>query len=384
MNLTELLHRDAVPMETLHQRYGSLLELVRKLIGVIPNCDRYLEIWPPAFRSYNVMVPNLLNLPLGIVAPKRAVGLAMYVASRAAGCAYCSAHVCSFALRRGATPATVAQAFDGQPTLAPPERAAIAVARALAVVPSAISAAERAELRRSFSAADVEWIVLGIAMMGFLNKFMDAIGVELESATVQEVNGVIAASGWTPGKHGTAPTANGVPPPRPDGIATKLGIVPYLPAALALDRKWTAGVPDRWPAVADFLRDKTGHAFPVLSRLRHRRAIRAIATMIAANFDAAESVVGLATKRAAGLVYADVVGDAALAAALGELRAPASAPGAPDAAALTLARAVSPSPAQVDQAVVDASRPLAPAAIVEVVAFISVLQLLHRLGSFYA
>ncbi len=62
--LVELLEQEAVPFETLHTRYGSLLELVRKLLGVVPNCDPYLEIWPPAFRTYNVMVPNLLNLPL--------------------------------------------------------------------------------------------------------------------------------------------------------------------------------------------------------------------------------------------------------------------------------------------------------------------------------
>ncbi|MDP9428943.1 MAG: hypothetical protein M3Q47_08745 [Actinomycetota bacterium] len=56
--LVELLERDAVPVDTLQKRYGPLLELVRKLLGVVPNCDPYLEIWPPAFRTYNVMVPN--------------------------------------------------------------------------------------------------------------------------------------------------------------------------------------------------------------------------------------------------------------------------------------------------------------------------------------
>ncbi len=114
--LVELLEREAVPFETLHVRYGSLLELVRKLLGVVPNCDPYLEIWPPAFRTYNVMVPNLLNLPLmvwGFGAPRSTLGLAMYVSSRTAGCMYCSAHSCTFALRRGATVEEVVSALDG-------------------------------------------------------------------------------------------------------------------------------------------------------------------------------------------------------------------------------------------------------------------------------
>ena len=89
--LVDLLQRDAVPFETLHARYGPLLELVRRLLGVVPNCDPYLEIWPPAFRTYNLMVPNFLNLPLmvwGLGAPRATIGLAMYVSSRTAGCAY--------------------------------------------------------------------------------------------------------------------------------------------------------------------------------------------------------------------------------------------------------------------------------------------------------
>src|SRR5580704_265440 len=105
--LASLLDASAVPVDTLHERYGALMELVRKLIGVVPNCDPYLEIWPPAFRSYNLMVPNFLNLPFliwGFGAPKEIIGLALYVSSRTAECAYCSAHTCSFALRRGQRP----------------------------------------------------------------------------------------------------------------------------------------------------------------------------------------------------------------------------------------------------------------------------------------
>src|SRR4028119_1618229 len=169
--LSAMLQAEAVPFETLHSRYGSLLELVRKLLGVVPNCDPYLEIWPSAFRTYNVMVPNLLNLPLmvwGFGAPRSTLGLAMYVSSRTAGCMYCSAHSCTFALRRGATvdegasaPHGVASlraadaaaaarprrgppgggrapAPGGVPSLSGADRAAVRVARTLAVVPSAI------------------------------------------------------------------------------------------------------------------------------------------------------------------------------------------------------------------------------------------------------
>jgi hypothetical protein len=49
--LSAMLQDEAVPMAVLHERYGSVLELVRRVIGVVPNCDPYLMIWPPVFRT---------------------------------------------------------------------------------------------------------------------------------------------------------------------------------------------------------------------------------------------------------------------------------------------------------------------------------------------
>ena len=88
------------------------------------------------------MVPNLLNLPAPILGfggpPSHVVGLAMYVASRTAGCSYCSAQSCWFAMRGGATAAQVAAAVvpDLAEGLGRAELAAVAVARSLARVPT--------------------------------------------------------------------------------------------------------------------------------------------------------------------------------------------------------------------------------------------------------
>jgi alkylhydroperoxidase family enzyme len=378
--LVELLARDAVPMETLRERYGSLLELVRTLIGVVPNCDAYLEIWPPAFRSYNVMVPNMLNLPAliwGFGAPRATIGLVIYTASRVAACPYCSAHSCSFALRRGATSEQIAAALDDEAAaLSPADRAAVRIARALASVPARVEPADREELARHFSPKVIEWIVRACGMMGWLNKTMDALGVPLEPSTVAEVNAVISPTGWTPGQH-----LAGEPPSgeiaHADSLLTRASVVRYAPSAIRLDRAWTKGVPDRMPAVGELLRARIGHSFSVLSKLRHRRAIRAIATMVKDNFG--DSVIGLDRKLAAGLIYADTVGNDALA---DELRALGAKP-SDDAPSQLLAAAIAPSPARVDRSVIDACRVMAPAAIVELVAFVALLQLLHRVGSFY-
>ncbi len=377
--LVDLLEKDAVPFATLEKKYGALLELVRALIGVVPNCDPYLEIWPTAFRSYNVMVPNLLNLPVliwGMGAPRDAVGLAMYVSSRASGCPYCSAHACSFALRRGAAVDQVAAAAAEDEKLEPRLRAVARVARSLGAAEAVLAAKDRAELYRHYGPKDAEWIVLSIAMMGWLNKTMNALGVPLELPTVQEVNGVIAGSGWTPGDH-LKEAFETTTPPRPDSWATKVGIIRYAPSAVSLDKQWTAGVPDTWPAVGAYLRERTGHDFPVLSHLRNKRAVRAIATMIRDNLG--ESVIGRERKLSAGLIYADAVDSRALRADLHALGARPL----PDSPVEALARAIAPSPTLVDASVLESSRAIPPAGIVETVTFVALLQMLHRLNGFY-
>ena len=408
--LASLLEQDTVPMETLHQRYGSLLELVRILIGVVPNCDPYLEIWPPAFRTYNLMVPNLLNLPSAIFgvggAPTDVVGLGMYAASRAAECAYCSAHTCSYALRRGASPDKVASALHGGDAFTAGERATIAVAQSLARVPCELSGAERRALERHFSPTAVEWIVLGIVTMGFLNKFMDAIGVELEASTVAEVSSTMGAA-WRAGKAGrNLDPAATTAPPEADSLRTKLSVLRFAPGALRLNRKWQRGVPDTWPDVGDFLRQKTGYDFPVLSRLQNARGVRAIASILRENLNPATTVLGLDVKVLAGVVFATVVADAPLAAEVRLLGSNAGAsaaqlgdaaqfavsgaePRATDAkvnAVLSVALAASPSPAEITPHVVEVWRQsgLSSPALVELVTWLSVLQMLHRLSSYYA
>ncbi|HYU32716.1 MAG TPA: hypothetical protein VEW48_11180 [Thermoanaerobaculia bacterium] len=412
--LVRSLRPAAVDLDQLNREYRPLLQLVRLLIGVVPNCDPILAIWPAGFRTYNLLVPNLLNLPFsvwGFGPPAVTLGLALYASSWTARCAYCTAHTCSFTLRRGSPP----EKLSG--TLAPAESAAVAVAEALARIPCDLSEDQRRELLRHFSASDAERIVLGVAMMGFLNKFMDAVGIDLEEAAVAEVSTVLSSTGWSPGKHEVCTVRTEDPslqarPPGRDTLLTKLSILRYLPAAVRLESSWIRGVPSSWPAVGTWLAAHTGYDFPLLAKLRSRRAVRAIATVLRDNLSAADSRLGLRTKALAGLVYATVVGDEPLAREARVLASRMSPPvdaetleavaafaAAPEddparleslpgldgepALALQLAKAISPSPALVPEPLVErVSRTLSPEAQVELVVWVAVQQMLHRLGCY--
>jgi hypothetical protein len=70
-------------------------------------------------------------------------------------------------------------------------------------------------------------------------------------------------------------------------------------------------VPSRWPAIGEFLQERTWHDFPVLARLRSNRVRRSIASILPENLDTASSVIGV--KVLTGAVFAEIVRDSHLA-----------------------------------------------------------------------
>ena len=401
--LAESIYNERVDFERLHERYNPVLRLVDVLIGVVPNCDPYLEVWPPGFRTYNLMVPNFLNLPAALFgrgAPKDVVGLGMYVSSRAASCAYCSAHTCSFALRRGSTPGAVTGS-----NRSPGEGAAAAIAESLSTDPHHYVHAHADELRRHYDDDDAEWIVMGVAMMGFLNKFMDAMGVELEPEAVGDVIDLIGPTGWAVGQHAWADGEGEAPrggQPAKDNLATMLKVLRHGPAAARLDKEWMDGVPSGAEAARAHLRERHGYDEELLSHMRHTKARRALAAMLRHNTDPAQSELGIGLKALAGLVYADhmdnewllakavsmasangVSDEVVAAVRAGAIESPALADPRTS-AVVTAAQAMSPSPATVEASTIKSvTAALTAAEIVETAVWVSVSQLQHRLSLYY-
>ena len=408
--LAQELESAKVGMPELYRDYAPVLHMVEELIGVVPNCDPFLEIWPTGFKTYNVLVPEMLNLPASLVgqgAPKDLVGLAMYTASRAAGCMYCSAHTCAFALRRGADATTIA----GDHT--PVEAAVAAVAESLGRVPSRLTSDQVSELHKHLSAEDAEWVVLSIGLMGFLNKFMDAMGIELEGEAIAGVQDIIGPTGWTAGKHlwdDSFDADDYSSDNETDSILRYLRVLRHAPGVLRLSSRWTKGVSGRIGSALMMLEDEVGYGFPILASVKHKRAVKAIATVLRDNLDSETTAVGLDTKCLVAMVFAKVAENEMLVAEavqLTSLLAPNIDPAtlvevgefavaAPDeaelpaglngtqSAAVILAKAASTSPSEVNEITIGTmAQRLDPAQIVEVVVWLSVLQMLNRIYSYF-
>lgn len=397
--IAEHLETDIVELDELHGTYGPMLHMVNELIGVIPDCDTYLEIWPPGFRTYNLCVPNFLNLPASLIrrdGVKAHMGLAMYIASRTAECPYCSAHTCSFALRRGAS----REAIDGS-SRTDVEKAVLALAEGMSNVPTTWDPKVIDDLGVYLSASDIEWVAMSIGMMGFLNKFMDAIAVPLEIEAINDVAELIEPTGWEVGQSGwrngaAARITSKVPV---DSVALYGRIARRAPKAVRIERGWTKHLPKSAPDLRRHLRDNYGVDVPILSKMRHQTPMRSLAAMIDQNLTADTSEIGIGNKALAGLAYAAHVGNDDLAAQARSLAirddvptsildevAAGSIPTADEHPQMIvrLSQAFSSSPAEVTSELADAAvAVLSSAEIIEVAVWISVQQAMHRLSLFY-
>lgn len=306
----DVLLPHAVSLQQLDQRYHSLLVLVKVLIGVVSNCDGIMEIFPPAFTTYNLLVPNCINVPFlmwGVAAPVDLISLATYYAARSSQCAYCSLHTCNFALRRGLDE----EALTGSRSFSDKEAAVVEVALNMSSFPNHLVEEDRRNLFRHLSPANVEWVVLAISMIGYLTTFMSALGTDMEQAAIEETGELLKAAGWSEGKHDvTAPDgylqeAEPVPQ-RGDTFISNVLMLRHIPSAVKFDTSATKRIPAAWPAIGEYLNRNVGHSFPILGLLNHARAVRAIAEAIRLNLDAIVCGIEPDTKYLIGIVFAGV------------------------------------------------------------------------------
>eukprot|EP00281_Chroomonas_sp_CCMP1168_P021951 CAMPEP_0206228122 /NCGR_PEP_ID=MMETSP0047_2-20121206/9000_1 /ASSEMBLY_ACC=CAM_ASM_000192 /TAXON_ID=195065 /ORGANISM="Chroomonas mesostigmatica_cf, Strain CCMP1168" /LENGTH=840 /DNA_ID=CAMNT_0053651343 /DNA_START=19 /DNA_END=2541 /DNA_ORIENTATION=- len=346
--LIPLLIDSMVPMEKIYAEYKIPTGAVRELLGMVPPCYSYIEIWPVAFKSYNLMVPNFFNVPftqirLGPGGSRQAAdlqGAAMFAVSKAAECSYCTAHACSYALRRGAAPELLENGWkavggkvsdderllgkqqhdplekswsDGGGTIGEAERATFAVARCLGQVPCKLTDKVRQMLIDTVGEKVCEVLVMSMCGMGFLNKFMDGLGTQLEQVVFLETRDFVGED-INPLNYKVNPMldpnmASSCPPK--DTLWSKLRFASKVPGAIRYEMKQTKGIPNTWPAVGEHLRAAIGYDFPFLSALKSKtflckRVTLALTTVLIDNYDPKLSVVTIPIKILAGAVFATV------------------------------------------------------------------------------
>ena len=186
--------RSAPELEAVFDRMSAVL-------GFVPNSILTMARVPGLGAAFTAMAGPILRNDLLEPGLVQMIALA---ASNAAGSRYCQAHTSHTGHRVGVDEGKLADVyrFESSERFDDAERAALRLAFAAGSVPNMSSSAHFDALRRHFDETQIAAIVAVVSLFGFLNRWNDTMGTELEPAARQFGERVLAGEGWEVGKHG--------------------------------------------------------------------------------------------------------------------------------------------------------------------------------------
>lgn len=189
------LPREAVP------QFAERFAHYERTRGFVPNSILTMARRPAIAEAF--MALNQAVLYQGTV-PEELKMLVSLIASQAAGCRYCQAHMANLSsiYRNSDDKIAAVWEFDTSPLFSDAERAALRLAFKASLVPNEASAEDFDELRKHFDDAEIVEIVATIALFGYLNRWNDTMATDLEEHPARVAARTIGARGWSPGKHG--------------------------------------------------------------------------------------------------------------------------------------------------------------------------------------
>ena len=126
-----------------------------------------------------------------------------YLSSMTTGCRYCEAHAIRAAERYGSSKERLENIWEYKSNAAFSEsdRAMFDLAIAASQVPNGVSEEIKARAKKFFSDGEIVEILGVVALFGYLNRWNDSMGTELENPAVKSAEKILKARGWEVGKH---------------------------------------------------------------------------------------------------------------------------------------------------------------------------------------
>ena len=196
-----MAHISPLPRDT-HADLAERFKHYQETRGFVPNSILTMQRRPNISRAF--MALNQAVLYEGTVSEELKM-LVSLIASQAAGCKYCQAHMANLASIYEASADKIAAVWEYQtsPLFSDAERAALNLAFKASIVPNEASDADFDELKQYFDDDQIVEIVASIALFGYLNRWNDTMATDLEEFPAGVAGNLIGGVGWTPGKHGS-------------------------------------------------------------------------------------------------------------------------------------------------------------------------------------
>ena len=180
----------------------DILDVSASFGGYVPTSLRIMAHKPSILRAFSGLIRAVMREPGEVSAPLK--WLTAHAVSSAAACRYCQAHTAANGAKAGLDVAKLQAlaTYETSPLFDEAERAIVAIGWAAGAVPNAVTRQHFDALRRHFSEAGIVEIVSVISMFGWLNRWNDTFGSDLEASPTAFGKQFLTARGWDVGKHG--------------------------------------------------------------------------------------------------------------------------------------------------------------------------------------
>ncbi|HVC15112.1 MAG TPA: carboxymuconolactone decarboxylase family protein [Acidimicrobiales bacterium] len=187
-------------LEELAPDVQAELEALAAVRGYLPQARAVLARRPEVLRALNRLDEAVMRT--GTVDPALKL-LVAELSSAAAGCRHCQAQTAFAAHNKGASDEKIASVweYDSSPLFNDAERAALALAHAASMTPSAARAGHFDRLREYFDEGEIVEIMSVVCLFGWNNRWNDSVATQTPPPTLEYAASVLATSGWGPGKH---------------------------------------------------------------------------------------------------------------------------------------------------------------------------------------
>jgi uncharacterized peroxidase-related enzyme len=179
----------------------KLIAFYNETLGFCPNSVMTMHHRPIIATSFIEMNKAVMeNNGRVTSALKRLIG---YISSFTAGCNYCQAHTIRAAERYGAEVNQLENIWEYKkhPSFSDAERAALDFTIAASVIPNAVTDEIANTLRKHWDEGEIVEILGVVALFGFLNRWNDSMGTQMETGAVESGEKFLKEKGWSVGKH---------------------------------------------------------------------------------------------------------------------------------------------------------------------------------------
>jgi uncharacterized peroxidase-related enzyme len=194
-------HLVSPTIENGDQAFQDLIQFFNETLGFCPNSVKTMYHRPDIAYAFIALNKSVMENKGRVTSDlKRMIG---YVSSNVAGCRYCQAHTIRAAERYGAELEKMENIweFKTYPAFSEPERIALEFAVVSSSIPNNVDDTIAEKLRTHWNDGEIVEILGVISLFGFLNRWNDSMGTEIEEGAIESGEKLLNKVGWTTGKH---------------------------------------------------------------------------------------------------------------------------------------------------------------------------------------